>query len=308
MCEHCQRTRFEDLGELELVDASDDLDVLEGEEYDLDVLEGEEAYDLDVWEGDEYLDEEADWDEDVAELEEVLHGSLHEDYADALPEEVEAALYNIFDSMSAAEAFSLRKALRQIKKGTSKALRGPLGQVVKTGLPIAGGAAGTLLGGPAGTAVGSALGSAAAKALPSPSKASAPARPSRMAVSPLRPTFPAATAPISTGSTAAAQGLVLTQQPEVLQSLLALALGTEGRRSIDGVPVGAVMNLLSSVFAQAAGDADELRYWDEESSGYLYDSEVYPDGDPAAPADRARALYAHLLDSENRRLAETSAH
>lgn len=276
---------------LEALELAADLD-------DLDMSEEEEAY----------LDEDATWDEDAAILGEVLLEALHEDYAGALPEELDAALDNIFDSMSPAESFNIGKALRQIGKGASQAVADPLvGQVVRTALPIAGGAVGTLVGGPAGTAVGGALGSAAAKALPSTARASAPRTAARMASSPPPTMSPAARAPVSAGSAAAAQGLALTQHPDVLKSLLALALGGQGRQAINGVPVGAVMNMLSSVFGRAAEDADELRYGGDESSGYLHDSEAHPDIDPAAPADRARALYARLIGSENRRLAEATA-
>lgn len=270
---------------LEALELADDMN-------ELDLLEEEEAY----------LDEEANWD-DAVDLGEALGEALHEDYADALPEELEAAVDNIIDSMSPAESFNFIKALQQIEKGASQALADPLvGQIARTALPIAGGAAGTLLGGPAGTAFGSALGSAAVKALPPTAKAKATA----VASSPPPITPPAAIAPVSAGSAAAAQGLVLTQQPEVLKSLLALALGDQGRQSINGVPVGAVMSMLSSVFGKAAEDADELRYRGDESSGYLHDSETYPYADPAAPADRARALYARLIDSENHQLAEAT--
>lgn len=203
---------------------------------------------LDELEDDDFDDEELDdeFDEfDDVDLAEVLRDSLADEYADASPEELDDALEYIFESMSPAEAFNFGKALSQIERGASQILTDPaVAQVAKTTLPIAGGAVGTLVGGPvAGTAIGTSLGSAAAKALPA-GRPKAPPRPG--------------TASIAAGSPAAAQGLVLTQQPQVLQSLLSLALGQHGRQSVNGVPVGAVMNLLSSVFGQAAADADAL--------------------------------------------------
>lgn len=261
------------------------------------------ADDLDGWEDeDAYLDEDAEWLDDAVDLPEVLRSTLHPDYAGALPEELDAALDNMIHSMSPAESINFAKALRQIEKGASQALTNPMvGQIIRTAAPIAGGAAGTLLGGPAGTAIGSRLGTAAVKALPVPARPSAPVAAARMAAS--APAL-ATAAPVAAGSAAAAQGLVLTQQPEVLQSLLALALGGQGRQAINGVPVGAVMNMLSSVFGQAAADADELRYGGDEATVHLDDSEGYRHADAESPADRAHALYSDLMESENHRLDE----
>ncbi len=289
----------------------------------LDALElADDLGDVDMSEEEEaYLDEDADWDDAVG-LGEVLREALHEDYADALPEELEAALDNMLDSMSPAESVNFVKSLRQIEKGASRTLTDPLvGQIAGTALPMAGGAAGTLLGGPAGTAIGGALGSAAAKALPSAAKAGVPAAagtassppptmsPATMSPATMSPATmsPAATAPVRAGSAAAAQGFMLTNQQVAQLGMLALALGDLGRRSIDGVPVGALMSMFSSIFAQAAQDADELYYGGDESSGHLYDGETYPSADSASPADRARALYARLIDSDNRRLADGTA-
>jgi hypothetical protein len=98
----------------------------------------------------------------------------------------------------------------------------------------------------------------------------------------------ATNAPVAGGSAAAAQGLVLTQRPEVLQALLALAMGQHGKRQVDGIPVPAIMNMLSSVFGQAAADADELTYLAPDDDG---------EGESvAAPHDRS--LYTALLDAD----------
>lgn len=260
-------------------------------------------YDTDSWlydafddaEFDESLDEDAEFDD--SDFPEVLRESLREDYADAEPEELEAALDNMFEAMSPAESFNFAKALNQIGSGASAALSNPLvGQIARTALPIAGGAAGTLIGGPAGTAVGGALGQAAAKALPSGAP-SAPKAPRPVERPPAAPS-------VANGSTAAAQGLVLTQQPEVLKSLLALALGQHGRAAVNGVPVGAVMNLLSNVFTEAAADADELVRLNEQRPVYMRDDEGWSEEDPTVPSNRARALYVRLIDSENAALEE----
>jgi hypothetical protein len=234
----------------------------------------------------EELEEELDLEEDFPRLAEVLREALREDYEDAPPEEMENALAGVLEAMTPAESFNLTKALRQVEKGAAQTLADPaVGQIASTALPLAGAAAGTYFGGPAGTAIGSQLGGAAAKSL-SGAKPTPPAAPGS---SPLPP---------------AAKGLVLTQDPRVLKTLLALAMGEHGRKSIDGVPIGRIMNLLSTVFNQAAADADELLYSSGETSSYLLDDEgAYLTG-PERPADRADALYTTLLDAENEHFAE----
>jgi hypothetical protein len=199
---------------------------------------------------------------DEPELGYVLQDAL-DGYDAGDAEDLDEALEAVLDEMSPAEAFNFGKALRTIQSATGKAA-----------LPAGAAALGTVIGGPAGTALGSRLGTAAAKALPGRPK-----------------TPPVTIPPVAGGSAAAAQGLVLTQQPDVLQALLALALGEHGRKSVNGVPVAAVMNMLSSVFGQAAADADELLY--------LGDSDG--ESDPPIPGDRS--LYVALIDADNEELS-----
>ena len=246
--------------------------------------------------------ENASWfdaDDESIELAETLRDVLTEDYVDADPEGVEDALADMLDSMSAAEAFNFTKALKQIQRTAGTVVSDPaFGRLAGTALPVASGALGTLIGGPAGTAVGSRLGSAAASAL-----AGATRRPS--AVPGLAGTTQAGTAPDPTlagGSAAAAQGLVLTQQPDILKSLLALSLGKHGTKSINGMPVAQVMNLLSAVFGQAAADADELMYLDDRENPT--DSEEFTYHFAADEVGTGRELYTTLLDADNVELAE----
>jgi hypothetical protein len=70
---------------------------------------------------------------------------------------------------------------------------------------------------------------------------------------------------VAGGSAAAAQALVLTQQPDVLRGLLAAALGRPGRLQVDGTPVAQLLALLSQILGQAAADADELMYLEQRS-------------------------------------------
>jgi hypothetical protein len=202
----------------------------------------------------------------------------------------------MLDSMTPAESINFASALRQIERGASQALRNPaVAQLAATGLPIVGGAAGTVVGGPLGTAIGGQLGNAAAKALGG--------KPAHVPATPAAPQA----APIAGGSTAAAQGLVLTQQPEVLKSLLALALGQYGRQAVAGVPVGNVMSALSSIFGQAAADAEELGMTGEGLPDYLLDAEGELGVDPGSPDARAQAFYSALVEAENDYLASGGA-
>lgn len=231
----------------------------------------------------------------------ALADALGDEYADAMPYDLDAAALQMLDSMTPAESLNFASALRQIEKGATQALRNPaVGQIASTGLPILGGAAGTLVGGPLGTALGGQLGSAAAKAI----TGGAPAVPGAPA-----PTAPAvAQAPAVTGgSTAAAQAMVLSQQPEVLKSLLALALGQYGRQSVAGVPVGSVMGALSSIFGQAAADAEALGMNGDGLPDYLLDAEGELSADPGSPYARAQAFYSALVEAENDYLASGGA-
>jgi len=249
----------------------------------------------------------------------VLREVLHEDYAGADDEAYEDALEAVLDGMSAAEAFSFAKALRQIQHGAGQAVANPLvGQVARTALPVGAGALGTLIGGPAGTAIGSRLGTLAAGALARPGQgAKVTGAPSvsggiPAGLSALAAGLPAAPGPlpgagaaspaVAGGSAAAAQAAVLTQQDDVLRALLALSMGQHGARQVGGVSVASIMNMLSSVFGQAAADADELAYLDGEG---LDDGELGESGgEYAEPAlGTGRSLYTAFMDAENEELA-----
>ena len=255
----------------------------------------------------------------------MLRSTLHEGYADASDDEMEDALANVLDSLSPAEAFNFASALNQIGKSASQVVSDPaFVSVARTALPVLGGAAGTLIGGPAGTALGGKLGSLAASALPArPTPAPVTAQPAAAAASspgmpapaaqpvaaapapsaaaitpPGVPPQPGLASPAAGGSAAAAQGLVLTQQPDVLRSLLATALGQHGRQTVSGVPVAQVLGLLSQVFGKAAADADELMYLGQQPDA----AESVLD----AADDSADLLYADLLGADNLELSEAT--
>jgi hypothetical protein len=213
------------------------------------------------------------------------------------------------------------------------------GQIVRTAAPIAGAAVGTYFGGPVGTAFGSQLGTLAAQALTAPAApparapAPAPAPPLAPALPPPAQPAPVAAAPapaaaapapavpapgaaaalapgvpppaptrassVAGGSAAAAQGLVLSQQPDILRSLLATALGQQGRQQVSGIPVAQLLALFSRVIGQAAADADELMYLEQQpDAGESVVGDVAPDS--------VRSLYADLLGADNFEFAEAA--
>ena len=285
---------------------AEDLDLLGyGEPEESYYSEGVEDYTFEVPQG--YELEEFD---DSTELAEALSEVLHTDYGHAAAEEMQEALFNMFDMMTPAEEFNFKNVVRQISKAGEKAFQDPtVGQIAKTVLPAAGSTIGTIYGGPVGTAVGGKLGQAAAQAFngrgkptPTPTAVNVAGIAGGVAV----PAKPSA----KEGSAAAARLLQLTQNPDVLRGLMALALGSHGRQSIeigqDGptVSVGAIMNLLQTAVNQATADAEELVGESGEASTYLTDSEGNFRVDSAVPEDRAEVLYNVLSEVENQRLAE----
>jgi hypothetical protein len=267
----------------------------------------------------------------------AMRSALREEYAWASDEEMQDALDNVLDAMSPAEGFNFGAALSQIGRSASRLASDPtFVQIARTAAPIAGGALGTMVGGPIGTALGTQLGNMAVSALPAPAPprvAPAPAPPRAPVAAPVpapaappappAPTAPAAPpapaapapaapaapalaapgpvpgSPVAGGSAAAAQGLVLTQQPDVLRSLLATALGQHGRREVSGVPAAQVLAMLSQVFGQAAADADELMYLEQQpEAGESFAAD--------APGGPSQLRYTDLLGADNLELAEAT--
>ena len=263
---------------------------------------------------DDLLADDLGWDDDLGmdRLGDVLRQTLRDEYADASDEEIGDALVNVFDAMSPAEAFNFAGALNHIGRSAGQLLSDPtFGSIARSALPIAGGALGTVIGGPVGTALGSQLGNVAASALPTRGPARPPtpqglAPPTAPVPTSGTPAVTSAGTPIAApavtwhaagGSAAAAQGLVLTQQPQVLQSLLSAALGQHGRQQVGGIPVAQLLGMLSQVFGQAAADADELMYLELQSD----DGESVVD---SSWSESDRSLYTSLIDADNLELAE----
>ena len=233
-----------------------------------------------------------EWEESLEDAE-TLREVLHEDYADSPSEEMEEALENILNSISLEEGWNIKKILRDVRKNKT------VGQVLQQGLPLAGATVGTIYGGPLGTALGGAAGNYAAQAFTvKPKGTKRPSGPKNITRPSSSAVHPKKTSP-NGGSTAAAKLLQLTQNPDVLKSLLALSLGKHGKQEIKtdksgkNVKVGAVMNLLSTLLSEAVDDADELARTGVQSS-YLYDREGEFLVDPASLEQRAGLLYESI--------------
>jgi len=155
---------------------------------------------------------------------------------------------------------------------------------------------------------------APATAAPAPSTAPLPGIPSPAAAQPAAasltpgaaamptqdiPPAPKPASPVTGGSAAAAQALVLCQHGDMLRGLLAAALGLGGCQQVSGVPVAQLLNLFSQVLGQAAADADELMYLRQEAdaAGIVLED---------APADAVRSLYTDLIGADNLELAEAA--
>ena len=270
---------------------------------------------------------------DVDRLVNALRNALHEDYADASDEDVEQILTDMLDTMGPAEALNFSSAISSIGRSASSLLSDPtVASIARAALPVAGGALGTAIGGPLGTAVGSRLGGLAAGAIPTRTPtAPQPMTPTTVpvvpapvavpAVAPLPPAAPAAPAAAATaappvvaepaapaaaaaapaaGSDPAKKALIFTRQPQVVQSLLAAAMGQYGRQQVAGIPVAQVLGTLSQLLGEAAADADELAYLSEATG----DAESESDLESDIEGDIEGDLYEALLDADDLDLAD----
>lgn len=244
-------------------------------------------------------------------LAEALGDILNDSYADASIGELHDVLDEIEESLSPAEAFNFRKALRAAAKTGTQILKDPMvGQIAQTALPIAGGALGTMIGGPAGTMVGAQLGQVAGsafagaqKAHATPTTQTAVAQP---AATPVATAAPQTAALGANGSQAAAQLLQLLQNPAVQRGLLALAMGGQARQTVrtgeSEVPVSSFMNLLNSLSTQAAQDAATIA---TEATLFENDSEALGGLARSEPVyEEPESLYHVLQQDEAIRLEQ----
>jgi len=219
---------------------------------------------------------------------------------------------------------------------------------------------GGALGGAVGSLAGNALGAATAPRPPAPRPAPRPApAPSRPQAAPTRPAQPVrqqtarpAPRPIApvaqrvvapqylgarqpqprvvtrpqpaplpgTGSPAATQLVSAILQPQVLQALLAMAIGSAARQNVQvgdvQVPTGAFANMLGVLGNQAAQQSPTLDLpvspvtppdAGESIPAYLMDSEGNLIADPVLPEARAMALFNLLQQSNQEQIAAETA-
>lgn len=284
-----------------MIDSAEDYQDLADYQDSEDSEAGEGAEDFDDGE----VDFGPEWSTEDDDLADVLRDVLHEDYADAGADELDDALESVLAELSPAESINFAKALRRITSGAGSVLSNPLvTRAVRAGLPVGTGALGAVLGGPTGASLASNLGSTVAKALPG-RKLNTPrpvvsSPPPTIQPSVGMPTVPPVADPtvvdpaVAAGSAAAAQGLVAMDNPLVGQALASLAFGASGSPTVGSVPVAEVVKMLSSIFNQAAADADELGF--HRSADVEADSLGYLDDELDAPG---RSLYVTLMDLQN---------
>ncbi len=233
-----------------------------------------------------FFDQEFAWEEDPYEL---IREALAPEYSDLPPQAVEALLESAGLSAEDME-FSLKSAAKSVGSFAKSA--------APAVLPVAGTVIGGAFGGPLGAAAGGALGRAAGGAIGGagggrgkPAKRRKPGRPGA-------PPSP----PAATGSPAAAQLLQVLERPELLQALIAMALGQAGRSEIpvgdDPVPATAFANLAGSLAGQAAAEYHALN--PQSGAGvptYLLDDSGEFAVDPSIPEQRAARLLELLNEA-----------
>jgi hypothetical protein len=251
-------------------------------------------------------------DPELQDLADGLRSALRDEYADAGEAEMQEAVESVLEVLTPAEAFDFGSALSRISKGAGQVLSDPTFKAVAgTALPVAGRLVGSIYGGPAGAAIGGSLGSLAAGALTGGGPPAAPrppaprAFPPAAAAPPAAPAFPvpppaapgaqAAPAAVAAGSDAATKALILTQQPDVLRSLLATALGATGRNEVSGIANAQVLSQIGRLFEEAAADADARMYLDQDSESA-----------EAAGGGPSGTLYADLIGADNLELTEAA--
>lgn len=259
-----------------------ELDAIFGEDeddeyYQFEEIEGSE--DWEIWEEDPYP---------------ALRAALGPEYrhlpADAVAELVESIGLSPEDV-----EFDLGGALRSVGRVAAS--------VAPTILPIAGTAIGTAFGGPLGGALGGTLGQLAGGAIgsaagprPRPRPPIAPGSVAGLALPAALPGAPAGTSP------AAATLLQLLSRPEVLQGLMAMAMGSVGARAVPvggtPVPPAAFANLLGTLATRAAAEAHASGAAEEGVPSYLLGADGEALVDTTLPEERAGRLLGLLAAAD----------
>ncbi len=233
----------------------------------------------DVFEGDEWYDE---FDEDLEIIE--------EDFDDDFEDDLDDLMADMFDSLTPAESFNIGKALGTIGSGAAQALNDPtVRQIAATAAPVALGAAGTALGGPVsapsparrlGQAVGKALAPKPAAGADRSRRGDAAqwrhrSRPTARRHPPPRHARRRRSRRRPRDRPRRPRRWRSASSPTCSRACSPWPSARRGRSDINGIPVGAVMNMLASIYGKAAEDADELLYSSEGAPAYLLDADGY---------------------------------
>jgi len=248
---------------------------------------------------------------------EILREALEPKYRNLPPRDIERILQHSFlGSVSPEDAENFFRDLGRFATQAAPVV----GQVASVALPVVGTALGTAFGGPVGGALGGALGSAAGGAIgsataPRPRPPQTP--PSAPAYRPQRPTQPSQQQPAVQGQlgvapAAAAQLLATLFQPQVLQALLAMTMGSAGRQTIpvkgNLVPLGAFANLIGTLANQVAAEYNAAtQETGENIPQYLMDSNGEFIVDPAVAEQRAGLLMNLLQQANQENFAQQEA-
>ncbi|MBF2062896.1 MAG: hypothetical protein IGS39_00445 [Calothrix sp. C42_A2020_038] len=267
-----------------------------------------------------------DFDEDFEQPYEILREALAPKYRNLPPRDIERILEHSFlGSVSPEDAENFFRDLGRFASQAAPVV----GQVASAALPVVGTVVGTAVGGPVGGALGGALGSAAGGAIgsanvprlqrvtqtpqpkPPVQRATQVSQPSPRPVAPVygpqphRPSFvqQPAVQPQTLAPATAAQLLATIFQPQVLQALLAMVMGSAGRQTIavgdNLVPLGAFANLIGTLANQAAAQYNAVtQEAGENIPQYLMDFNGEFLVDPAVPEQRA-GLLMNLLQQAN---------
>jgi hypothetical protein len=244
-----------------------------------------------------------------------IRGVLSAEYRDLPDESVEAVVQASLGEVAPEDLEGFLSSLKDFGQAIAKA--------APSVLPIVGTVAGTVLGGPVGAKLGGSLGQMAGGAIHGAASGQSASTIFQRAggslasqAASLIPGLGAA----GGGSPAAAQLLAILNRPEIIQSLMSMALGSAGRSHIHvggspaaprspvapgspvsapvPVPVGAFANLIGMLAHQASAEYNaSVAHEGESVPSYLLDEGGEFRVDPAVPEHRAQLLLEMLNGS-----------
>lgn len=229
---------------------------------------------------------------------EGLRACLNENYQDATYEELDKLLDNIFEKLTPEQEGSISNILGRIGNVVAQTAQGALSGLSRGGISgaIAGGVTGLARGVSRTTQQQRSNEPEPMQPQPSPHAPRTPNYPQPAGFSTARGTQPAS-----------AQLLQMIQSPQLFQALISLLTGSAGRSSINinpanqsqtSVPIGSILNLLTSLANRASLEANEMNAGLSVPK-YLYDQSGEALGDIANPDERARILWEGLQEDED---------